>query len=98
MYLFGFNSLLSSCGLTYWCLFLAEKLPGDKSVEALCGCLVYLARVEPAVLDNWLTRLIIGIEGDKENMGKMADNRLLLQSFAKHMVKEVRYWNQYIKQ
>lgn len=71
--------------------FPAEKHPGDKSIEVLCGSLAYLARVEPTVLDNWLTRLVIGIEGDKENTGKMADNRLLLQTFATHMVKEVRY-------
>ena len=42
-------------------------------------------------LEAWLRRIILGVEDDKGNTGKMADNRLLLQTFSTHIVKEARY-------
>ena len=38
-----------------------------------------------------MTRIVIGVEEDRENTGKMADNRLLLQTFATHLVKDSKY-------
>jgi hypothetical protein len=43
------------------CYFpIAEKTPGDVSLEHLCGSLSRLATVEPAILQNWLRHVILG--------------------------------------
>ena len=47
--------------------------------------------MDQATLEAWLRRIILGVEEDKGNSGKMADNRLLLQTFATYIVKESRY-------
>jgi hypothetical protein len=50
--------------MTYICYYLhipiAEKTPGDSSLEHLCGSLSRLAAVEPAILQNWLRHIILG--------------------------------------
>lgn len=44
----------------YLYLSIAEKTPGDSSLEHLCGSLSRLATVEPAILQNWLRHVILG--------------------------------------
>ena len=66
----------------------AEKHPNDSTIKSLGKCLSFLDMCEPQQLENWLRRIVVGIEEDCENTGKMADNRLLLQAFASHLVKE----------
>jgi len=55
------SSLTTSVFFTCMCYFpIAEKTPGDVSLEHLCGSLSRLATVEPAVLQNWLRHVILG--------------------------------------
>lgn len=68
--------------------FAAEKHPVDSTIKSLARCLSFLDTTESQQLQNWLKRIVIGIEEDRENTGKMADNRLLLQALASHLVKE----------
>ncbi|XP_074621519.1 E3 ubiquitin-protein ligase UBR4-like isoform X3 [Acropora palmata] len=68
-------------------LQLAEK-PQNSSMRSLSAGFSELCHVNQATLDSWLRRIILGVEEDKGNSGKMADNRLLLQSFATHIVKD----------
>ena len=68
----------------------AEK-PLFSNVRSLCSsCFSELCQLEPSVLESWLGRIMLGVAEDKENSGKMADNRLLLQTIATHMAKESR--------
>lgn len=47
--------------VTCMCYFpVAEKTPGDGSLERLCGSLSRLATVEPSILQNWLRHVILG--------------------------------------
>ena len=71
-------------------LIIAEK-PQNSSMRSLSAGFSELCHVNQATLDSWLRRIILGVEEDKGNSGKMADNRLLLQSFATHIVKDSRY-------
>lgn len=70
--------------------FTAEK-PVNSSMRSLCSSLSELCHIDHANIEAWLRRIILGVEEDKGNTGKMADNRLLLQTFATHIVKESRY-------
>lgn len=70
--------------------FTAEK-PVNSSMRSLCSSLSELCHIDHANIQAWLRRIILGVEEDKGNTGKMADNRLLLQTFATHIVKESRY-------
>ena len=40
--------------------FVAEKNPTDKSYETLCILLNKLAKVDTSVLQNWLSKMIMG--------------------------------------
>ncbi|XP_068695175.1 E3 ubiquitin-protein ligase UBR4-like isoform X2 [Montipora foliosa] len=68
-------------------LQLAEK-PLNSNMRSLCSGFSELCHANRTTLDSWLRRIILGVEEDKGNSGKMADNRLLLQTFATHIVKE----------
>ena len=70
--------------------FPAEKFPQEASAQGLCACLLRVGDAEPRELEEWLTRLVIGVQEDREITGKMADNRLLLQTFATLLVKDSR--------
>lgn len=77
------------------CVFLitfctAEK-PPNSSMRSLCSSFSELCHLDQKTLEAWLRRIILGVEDDKGNTGKMADNRLLLQTFSTHIVKESRY-------
>lgn len=71
-------------------MFTAEK-PLNTSMRSLCSGFSELCNLNQVTLEAWLRRIILGLEEDKGNSGKMADNRLLLQTFATHIVKESRY-------
>ena len=58
---------------------------------ALVQSISKISEVDPALLATWLNRIIVGSLTDKEMTGKMADNRLLLQSIVSFLVKEQRY-------
>lgn len=70
--------------------FTAEK-PVNSSMHSLCSSFSELCHIDHANIEAWLRRIILGVEEDKGNTGKMADNRLLLQTFATYIVKESRY-------
>lgn len=60
-------------------------------MRSLCSSFSELCHLDHKTLEAWLRRIILGVEDDKGNTGKMADNRLLLQTFSTHIVKESRY-------
>ena len=68
---------------------IAEK-PLNLGMHFLCSGLSELCHLDHATLEGWLRRIMLGVEDDKGNTGKMADNRLLLQTFATYIVKEAR--------
>ena len=70
---------------------LDEKQPNDAAMMSLVQSISWLSEVNPSWLSRWLSRIIVGGETDKEMTGKMADNRLLLQSIVTFLVKEQRY-------
>lgn len=80
------------CNCTLF-FFIAEK-PLNLRMHSLCSGFSELCNLDHATLEGWLRRIMLGVEDDKGNTGKMADNRLLLQTFATHIVKEARYSTQ----
>ena len=68
----------------------AEKNPNDKTYVALCSSLSRLADVETSVLQNWLSRMIMGPKQSLDDGGKVQENRLLLQSLTTYIVKDNR--------
>lgn len=85
-----FSSDMCNCSL-FFCI--AEK-PLNSSMHTLCSGFSEFCHLDHATLEAWLRRIMLGVEDDKGNTGKMADNRLLLQTFATHIVKEARYSTQ----
>lgn len=85
-----FSSDTCNCSLFF---FIAEK-PLNSSMHTLCSGFSEFCHLDHATLEAWLRRIMLGVEDDKGNTGKMADNRLLLQTFATHIVKEARYGTQ----
>ena len=72
-------------------IFLDEKQLSDPTALALVQSLSKIGEIDPSLLTTWLHRVIVGSLTDKEMTGKMADNRLLLQSIVTFLVKEQRY-------
>ena len=70
---------------------LDEKQPNDATALALVQSVSMISEVDSGLLTTWLNRIIVGSVTDKEMTGKMADNRLLLQSIVSFLVKEQRY-------
>ena len=70
--------------------FLDEKQPNDPTALALVQSISMISEVDSSLLTAWLNRIIVGSVTDKEMTGKMADNRLLLQSIVSFLVKEQR--------
>ena len=68
-----------------------EKQPNDATALALVQSISMISEVDSGLLTTWLNRIIVGSVTDKEMTGKMADNRLLLQSIVSFLVKEQRY-------
>ena len=70
---------------------LDEKQPSDAIALALVQSISMISEVDSGLLTTWLNRIIVGSVTDKEMTGKVADNRLLLQSIVSLLVKEQRY-------
>ena len=75
----------------YILVFVDEKQPSDPTALALVQSISKLCEVDSSLLTTWLNRIIVGSATDQEMSGKMADNRLLLQSIVTFLVKEQRY-------
>ena len=69
---------------------LDEKQPNDPTAQGLVQSISKISEVDSSLLTTWLNRIIVGSVTDKEMTGKMADNRLLLQSIVSFLVKEQR--------
>ena len=83
-------------------LFSAEMHPKDNSYEALCKSLGQLSHVDTSVLQAWLSKMLTNTvqtsatSTSKQDSGnsKSHENRLLLQSLTKYIVKSNSHMNE----
>jgi E3 ubiquitin-protein ligase UBR4 len=67
---------------------IADKTPGDSSCIAMCNSLCQLAHVDSAVLQAWVSHMVVLPSVGVTEECKTSENRVLLQNLTSYIVKE----------